>query len=414
MLAMLVTVGGSPQPIISAIRAGRPDQVVFLCSGGSEGTPGSDSLVPAIAEGCDLPPSAVSVVAMPADDPDTAILIIREVLARLRTVERVICDYTGGTKSMSAALVHAAVASGRELQFMVGRRSDLVRVADGTERPARLSMDFAVAERRVGRLIDAWSVFGYEEAVDGFTEIYHDLVLVGGVPPAFLSRVAGLRDLSKGFAKWDQFDHHGARALIDAADFDEVQPYRPILDRLLASETREPAILFDLWHNAMRAAARGRYDDATARLYRLLEWTAQWMLRYHCGIDTGDVDPLKVPETSRRHLDLSEKPVRVPMGKGWSLVEEMLPDRPLRVFMRSKRHSWNGYINREHRNRWARARNYSILAHGDSPIDKTRWETEILPFPQRFITALREEAKQSGFASDPVQLPRRPPASLLG
>ena len=95
--------------------------------------------------------------------------------------------------------------------------------------------------------------------------------------------------------------------LIMASALECLEPYRPrigaswtpllaALKRLTTEdETQEPARLFDLWRNAERRAAQGRYDDAVARVYRLLEWSAQWLLRSRCGIDTGDVSPERVP-----------------------------------------------------------------------------------------------------------------------
>ena len=40
----------------------------------------------------------------------------------------------------------------------------------------------------------------------------------------------------------------------------------------------------DLWRNAERRAVQGRYDDAVARCYRMVEWTAQWLLRTRCNV----------------------------------------------------------------------------------------------------------------------------------
>jgi len=35
---LLVTVGGSPQPIITAVESLKPNRVIFICSGGNKGS----------------------------------------------------------------------------------------------------------------------------------------------------------------------------------------------------------------------------------------------------------------------------------------------------------------------------------------------------------------------------------------
>lgn len=352
MRILMATVGGSPAPIISAVRASRSKRVVFICSDGSQSTESSAGQVPDIAAKADLKSERYEIIKIPPDDPDAGILIIRNSLSDLRgrySEAHIVADYTGGTKSMSAALLHVAIAAGLEVQFMVGQRDHLTQVRDGTERPSRLSLDFALAERRVMRLIDAWRTFGFEEAAAGFSSLYDDLAHVDGIPEAFRGRIAELRRLSDAFSAWDRFDHKEAWRFLESEPvYPELDRHRAALKRLAeANGPREPDILFDLWNNALRAAERGRYDDATARIYRLLEWTAQWMLHHHCGIDTGDVDLSKVPPSLHRHFNPDDKPITAPMGKAWALVEDMLSDRPLRHFMRSKQFAGDGLRNRE-------------------------------------------------------------------
>jgi len=418
MTILICTVGGSPSPLLSAIRASKPERVLFICSDGSGRSESSESQVPGIVAAAGTLAEGFETLKVPPDDPDRTFLTIRDRISDLRRrypAAHLLADYTGGTKSMSAALLHVAIAAGIDVQFMVGERSDLKQVRAGTERPARLSLDFALAERRLEMLIDAWGTFGYEEAAAGFAEIHEALQNVQAVPAGFLHRVATLRDLSAGFSAWDRFDHAAAERMLGPLAEklpDELGCYMDSLRRLASEEGREPTVLFDLWHNAERAAARGRFDDATARLYRLLEWTAQWMLRRHCGIDTGRIDLDRIPPELRRHVTCADGSVTAGLGGAWSLVEAMLKDQPMRHFMRSKRHAFEGKINREHRNRWCQARNYSILAHGARPIDRKRWEADIFPFMKRFADALDVQAKADGESHRPSQLPQRPPASL--
>ena len=56
----------------------------------------------------------------------------------------------------------------------------------------------------------------------------------------------------------------------------------------------------DLWNSAEKRKAEGRFDDAIARLYRLMEYIAQVQLfNNHRGLETRDLDVKLLPESLR-------------------------------------------------------------------------------------------------------------------
>lgn len=430
MPILACTVGGSPNPIVSAIRAASPAHVVFIVTADGVATdgraqPGSwrqiagaDS-IPArtgLAEG------AFHSVTVPPDDPDAAAATLgqalRELLARFPD-RPLIADYTGGTKSMSAALLATVLSlPGVELQVMAGTRLDLVRVADGTEHPFRIVPDFLVAERQASLLRRAWQNFGYAEAADGFAELHRNLAARTDAPAELLSRLGDLARLSQGFALWDRFDHAGARAAFGglAAGLDNwLAPWRARLDVLL-SDAATPHLLLDLWLNALRRAERGQYDDAVARCYRLIEWTGQWLLKSRRGIDTGAVAWERISKEELEAAGICRRAGQKELGglmPTLKLLAVKEPGGTVAAFFQApvrgekKKRGINKLKDR------LDGRNHSILAHGTKPLSEQDWR-KFLDFMQGlfFPSVLHPELALADVETDPLQLPKEPPAFL--
>lgn len=152
---LLVTVGGSFQPIVTSIRTLQPDRVIFLCSDGDRG-----SKVQVIGEGtpCEVRRGAEVVERLPniptqvrlgdrfqperdlilIQNPDDLSECYRLAAGKIHTLQQesaeqeIMADYTGGTKTMSAALVLASVDCGISLYVTVGTtRENLVRFERG-------------------------------------------------------------------------------------------------------------------------------------------------------------------------------------------------------------------------------------------------------------------------------------------
>ena len=151
---LLCTVGGSHQPILEAIRSTKPSHTCFFCTGRDVVTdrPGSVTQVtgsgsvikarredgqpslPNLPTQAQLDKSCFDVVEVSADDLDQAFFAMRKAiddLSRRFPDARFVADYTGGTKTMTAALVCVALESdGVELQLVAGARSGLGKVDD--------------------------------------------------------------------------------------------------------------------------------------------------------------------------------------------------------------------------------------------------------------------------------------------
>ncbi|GBE12366.1 CRISPR-associated protein [bacterium BMS3Abin13] len=413
---LVCTVGGSHQPIVTAINSLAPDLTIFCCSGRDPGTgkPGSDVQImgqgkvikarpgdekptlPNIPAQAGLPEDSFEVVIIPADDLDEAVEIIRQKLADLThrfPATGIVADYTGGTKSMTAALVIAALETNDiGLQLVTGNRADLVKVRNGTESAAPANIESIRLIRAMRPYLSAWQRHAYDEAADGLSGIR--------TPGNTLlrNRLNRARDISKAFAAWDRFDHREALRLLEI--------YQPVIGKDLGRyfatlrllvEKNEPALLLDLWRNAERRAVQGRYDDAVARCYRMVEWTAQWLLHTRCGIDTSDIAPAQLPDDfdlSKGHADK----IQAGLFKAWELVGIKLPGSAAGKFAANRLPTMLDHI---------QVRNNSILAHGKTPVGRENWQKFHLWLDQTFLPMLCEEMKQVRISKMAQQLPDR-------
>ncbi|MFC3118248.1 hypothetical protein ACFOHS_08435 [Jhaorihella thermophila] len=224
-LTLILSVGGSPQPLATAIEQLRPKRIVFVVSDGSDGSPSSRAMVeqaeitydhrtgqigPGLAHHPACPADRV-IVDVPPDDLDRALARIDDRIAREVRFRPVTVDYTGGTKTMTAAMVLAATAyPGVRLQFMAGKRSDLSKVAAGTEAAVEMPGDL-VGMGRAFTMI--WELLGrrqYGAALAVAQHMHRDVArLSRRVPGSWARRVNGWVRVLSVLDAWDRFDHAG-------------------------------------------------------------------------------------------------------------------------------------------------------------------------------------------------------------
>jgi hypothetical protein len=419
VLILIASVGGSAAPIASAIAAKRPEFVLFLASEPQAGRPGSIAEIPGILEKAQRPKQTHQIVCLDdPDDPEVAFLRLREEIMRLRGAHpnaRFLFDYTGGTKSMTSAVFQAALAfPGSAVQFMAGRREDLEKVSPGSERPARIPIDWLLAERIEARLREAWRSFDYATAARGCRTLGDDLGADEKAPPETRRRLADLAAASEAFDLWDRFRHSEAAAGLDdlAARLPKLAPFAALARACALHETER---LLDLRRNAERCAARGRYDDAVARLYRLTEWIAQWRLAARHGLDASAMDWARVPQNAIARAGLGEQVGKKSLSgcvQAWKLVAALEQGGMVEAFLSGRFPHKDPKKTGEGRLRDVLdLRNNSILAHGARPLDDADWERW-----QAFAEVLHSKVllpllRDAGEAAElPRQLPKDPAA----
>ncbi len=413
---LICTVGGSHQPIVTAINNLRPDFVVFICTDKDPATgqagskiqiegkgncikaphPADDKpTLPNILTQAGLEAGQYEVVLTMSDNLDRIYLdciTAIDGISRRFPDARIVADYTGGTKSMSAGLVMAVVETSEiDLQLVTGSRADLIKVQDGSQFPDKADCERVRYRRLTEPYRRAWQRYAYSEAMEG---------LVGLKPPGGLrDEYTRFRELSRAFAEWDNFNHAEALSIL--------QSYAPSLPDHLkhyignakqlngkSTEKCDAARMFDLYRNAERRAAQGRYDDAVARIYRLIEWSAQWLLKTRVNIETGNVIPEQIPA----HLTLMQNRKgqwQAGLFNAWQLVKHHIKG-PATDFIIQQENALRGHIE---------IRNTSILAHGFTLIQQSQWQPIYAWLGSQFIPMLLEETAKSGIKTLPAQLP---------
>ncbi|MBF0472035.1 MAG: TIGR02710 family CRISPR-associated protein [Gammaproteobacteria bacterium] len=381
---VVFTVGGSHQPIVTAIKNLQPDYVCFICSEDDVATGSKGSWIqieqkgliikksfsddkptlPNIPTQCDLTRDQYDVVRIEADQLVAAVSSIKQRLRELiesYPLANLTADYTGGTKTMSAGLVLSTLDFPQVgLHVVTGPRSNLVKVDDKSELGTMVSIDSLRFSQQLGNSVGAWQGFGYDLAAESLDQLR--------VPQDRQQHGTHcrLRDLSRAFAAWDRFDHKEAYDLLQRyqTKVGPVIGYTLTFLKMLNSDDKRqaPAQWLDLWLNAKRRAKQQRYDDAVARCYRLWEWAAQWILESRHQLKTADLPhelqlpfDLPVNRDGKRQASLLQS---------WRLIAAMDNDS-VANFMREQE---------ERLRDLSQSRNGSILAHGYASVSIEQWE----------------------------------------
>ena len=321
---LLLSVGGSADPIVNAIKEHNPDFVYFFCSSGPKGSektidsPGDpcgdkrntkcpecghiyhpgDPKGRAIVFQAGLAKEQYEIVTI--NNPDDLNACYQRLLELAEQIEerhedcQVIANYTGGTKTMSAAMALAGIMTPQwDISLNIGPRRDLIQVRSGD----------------VPVVIDKWSIF-YQNRLESFREPLenHYYAFVAGsisemlhrpIEGSLRDRLIEVRVICEAFDLWDRFRHEGALELLEPYG-GRFAPYiihaKKILGMIRATGYE---LVSDLLKNAERRAVQKHYDDAISRLYRATELFAQIRLEKEYGYQTGDLRLNQLPKDLR-------------------------------------------------------------------------------------------------------------------
>jgi len=315
---LVLSVGGSAEPIINAIKNTNPDFIYFFCSSMSEKTVDSTGDPCGDKRKIECPecgnvfnlgnPKGKAIVfqtgldrehyeIITVDDPDDMNACYRKLIELTEKIKercedcQVIANYTGGTKTMSAAMALAGIITQQwDLSLNVGPRVDLIKVRSGD----------------VPVVVDKWSIF-YQNQLESFREPLdnHYYAFVDSSISGMLTRPinASLRDhlirirvICEAFDQWDRFHHEKALELLEPYG-SKYHPYIITLKKILG-KTRSTGyeMVSDLLNNAGRRAVHKHYDDAIARLYRATELFAQIRLEKEYGYRSGELVLDQLPD----------------------------------------------------------------------------------------------------------------------
>jgi len=414
--AMILTLGATPEPLIKTINSFRPDYVCFLST--------KDMLkhLSEVLEVTGANEGRYEYNYYQIEDKNDISHCLRvseqafdELFRRGFSVEDIYVDITGGTKVMAGGLCMAAVKYYSRIVYVGGeKRDEIGRVITGTERIyfAYNPYEF-FASKQIERGLELFNDYRWRTAIEVFDEARNHL---GEGKEKKLATI--FRDLTIAYGLWDRFHYRVAVRVLENVrnvlhDFCNILPSRPLeklcdhininLGALCTLELVEkvegatyPAIIVDMFNNAVRRAKELAFDDALTRLYRLTEMLAQYKLMKDHRINASDVDLEKIKP---RNKELTEKlsqmrgedgKIKLGLKESYSLLNSLI-DNP------KKRDLQNRLLDLI-----LQTRNKSILAHGVSPTYAENFEQ----LKKLTETLLKEEIPEFEKTMQELQFPQ--------
>lgn len=390
---LIATVGGAPEPLVASLLHWRPGRVIFIVTPQTRDSVARD-LVPRLqASGWpDFDPGRYDLHEVPdAQDYPGLVNELRRLDDRVAAWRRdhddasIIADFTGGTKAMSAALALVAArwpcrfsyVGGTErtkdgVGIVVSGKEQVVQCHNPADALALLTLDTALALLRTHAFAAAAIVL--QDALRRATD------------PARKAELGTVLLLAQALADWDRFQHRdalhklrdlykhshdlevalGSRTLAQAL-LTRCAALQRHLEALLKAKTPDGALtvsrelILDLLANARRRLDEHRWDDATARLYRALEATAQFHLKRHGICDTGRVALDQVPGPLRHQWTPRAENGHLQLGlqDAWQLLQTLDARAAAPFFEAGLADPQESPLT---------VRNQSILAHGFAPV----------------------------------------------
>jgi len=390
----ILTVGGSPEPVVHSLSRRRPEFILFVVSEKTRAL-----VAGCIAPQLDYAPQYECVTVKDPDEMSGCYAAIRGAIPdwlRERDLNpgEVYVDITGGTKPMSAALALAAVEWFHSFSYVAGgeRNKDGVGVVvSGTESLLEIENPwhrYAVREK--------------ERASWLFRQCYPapavELLRQASVNccPEMRAELCALADLAALFADADRFRFNGLRHRYDRnrsglelifASRSHLQTlerldamaahWRCVEDEISREGEPAPATVRELLANARRRVTQGRFDDGLARLYRAAELFAQGKLFQAFGASLGKLVLERIPAGKRDgfrerfgqpqvyETGATRKWEGYKFGLKQCFDALALSDDPAQHEVAARYAAIEGHLQK---------RNGSLLAHGLRPVEQADFE----------------------------------------
>lgn len=437
MKALILSCGGSPEPLIFCIENFKPDFTYFLCSDGSV------DIAMDIAKLCNLNDDQFNLkVVKNYDSLEDSFAKSREIIKELQgQYDDIHVDFTGGTKPMVSGLVLAAI--GEECTYsyvgtddLEGRdKNGLGVVQDGFE---------SIIDQKDP--YDVYAVLEFERGMDLFNQYQFKAAKINFDNASEKLESKNLKEIAEIFSyivdvydSWDKFNNEYSSKPIKSAFYniftviensENLKHYFEVehpdffiqmknnwdfLELKISRKgimKKENAIYYlpDLLNNAYRRIDEGKYDDAVARLYRTAELIAQLGLtneglikesvlkeNKEFKIDLNVIDELDNEDAklfvynlyeyenalryNKNHIGIgSDKSFRLLSKLGVDYADEFLNDKKIKSNIGS--------------------RNGSILAHGLKPIDSKKamiLYSQVLEYAERVFPDIEKYMSMSKF-----------------
>ena len=419
---LLISVGGTPDPVIYSIDWNAPEKVIYFCSRDSRKEVRTN-IEPRLTH----QPQDTQVITTPNEQSLYAsVKILNDKLPECLEdfgldFSDVHADFTGGTKPMAAAIVLALADRGCNYSYVGGVDRD--RKGLGVVLAGREQMLYAD---------NPWDALGRDPLrlyATHFSRCRFSLAQQVAQKAAARSTdlqplFAALAIVAEGYGRWDNFDHSAARNLLQRSLTPlQTLPFCDIgqnltqafarsvpealdhLDRtktdLLTLEGKKcsdsgdgRALLLDLLSNGIRRAEREhKYDDAVSRLYSVVEKSAKIRLKLHHGIDNSKISPADIPAGTQDCLldAVSCNPdgtYKFPLYRSYALLAAL--NDPLGKLYVEQEQDLRKVLD---------IRNSSLLAHGFKPVSEATYG-KLLAIALRFCDVERETLPDFPFFDD--------------
>jgi len=385
--AMVISVGTGKEgtdiakAICLSIRQQNPDCVIFIVSRISQ-----EKTMPFIRENIAVH-NRTSQERLLSDENNVeqieieCVAFLKELLAKGFLPGDIIIDFTSGTKAMSVGIVLAALnLQGITLSYITGRRNHEGRVMSGEEvisiqTPNRIFFNSIFKDS-----VYLFNKYQFDTCFDLISEAKNLLSDV-----EYSQKADTLEKLAQAYSFWEKFNQPNAfqilkdlttgsvytKYLMEWGIKGVIEKNKQILYQEIENNYSSQRVI-DLLENASRRAEEGKFDDAVARLYRLMEYLAQYQLfnKYH-QITTECLEINKLPvELQLKYNKLKNKDgkITISLYQAYDLLKG-LNDELGKKFI-SEYDEKNSKIKK-----LLAIRNNSILAHGFGPINKEQYQS---------------------------------------
>lgn len=347
------------------IKEMKPDKIVFFVSKESEETIEYVKKYTEINE----TNSEIVLITNINDITEIATKIFHKVSEYEKMGFEIKMNYTFGTKTMTTALSFISVLKKKDLYLVGGRRGENGIIIPGTEELKKQSLHVIYDVFLFEKVKEMFNSYKFSNALN----FLNNIVVFEDVEKERTKK--DYENLIKGCREWDKFNHKDAVSFLKHTCLIPSSQLT-ILKRLVflaekndktKSELEEyyAMLLADLINNSKRRINEHKYDDAVARLYRVIEFIAQMKLKVYYDVDTSNVNLILIP---REHCEKYEK-LRDERGKirlGLKKAYELLKD--------FGNETGKNFFNNKEMEKLLFIRNNSILAHGFVPINKENAE----------------------------------------
>lgn len=402
--AILISVGGSPQPIIKSLNEQKPEYICFFTSKATK-----DSTEKDILPNLTFKPRHWDWILTP--NAEGLSECYKEIVTKLPDIlkkwnvkeSELVVDYTGGTKTMSVAVTIATLEWSSVYSYVGGverSKNGVGVVVNGKEKMLYLDNpwnEIALMDQKKACIL--FNKARYSSASDVFAMIEEK---VGENYKPFFK---ALKVMSNGYDLWDRFKHEDARTNLYSCR-DILKTYslhnkklEGFVNRLLQNidfldrlQDNKELLNHDLISNARRRAElEYKYDDAVARLYRAMEAIAQFKLKSTHGIDSSNVNENVIPldvreEFVSKYRDNKDNKIKLGLYVSYDLLNRL--DNPIgKSFFEFYEKEIRGLLD---------IRNSSILAHGYRSVSQGTYE-KLLEVILKFSGIKREDLPEFPF-----------------